>query len=88
MEDFVVAGLPVYGHDRVRFAAEVALVRGQERGLERLEQHLEWDVALFGDELQDVDEFFVGCDFCHGFFRSTFVALSGPRADRILNLPI
>jgi hypothetical protein len=65
VEDAVFPGLPVDGHDCVGFAAEVSLVCGQQRRFQRLDQHLERNVAFFRDELQDVDEPFFGC-FSHG----------------------
>jgi hypothetical protein len=66
MEDLVFTGLTIDGDDRVGFRAEVPLIRGQQRGFERLQQHLERNVPLFRNELQDVDEFFIGCRFSHG----------------------
>ena len=57
VKDAIRAALPVDEHDRVRFTSEVPFVRRQQRRLERFEQHLERDVALPRDELQDVYEF-------------------------------
>ncbi len=75
MEHLVRAGRAVHGDDRVGFAAEVALVRGQERRFERFEQHLERNVPLFCDEVEDVDKFFVGSCVAIGFLPFAFVAL-------------
>ena len=46
MVNAIGAALPIDDYDRIRFAAEVPLVRRQQRRLERFEQHLERDVPL------------------------------------------
>ncbi len=56
VKDFVLAGLPVDGDDGVGFASEMALVSGEQRGFQCLDQHLERNVAFPRDELEDVEK--------------------------------
>ena len=91
MEDAVLAGLPIDDDDRVRLAAEVPLVGREQRRFERFEQHLERDVALVRDEVQDVDEFFFSSGVFYGchVVASVLVCRAADRgARRIQGLPI